>query len=113
MSLTASGVCLGIRSHNRNNQGQQGQQKTDYFVGLNAPKANGFPGEMETTTLRVSEKHVSAGVLQMFTNAIGKEVSVPVFASGYAGRNGVVIEYWLSGDGKPSLVHPQKVAAAS
>lgn len=110
MTAYVYGQCLGVRSHQRKSNNPNEQPKTDWFLGITSDKSNGFPGEKETTSIRISENHVREGLSQLYSQLSGKQILVPVFASGFAGRNGVVIEYWLSGDGKPlpSLGQPVK-----
>lgn len=99
-----AGECLGCKTNDRTFTDKVTGLPTVYHdvkLGLRVPKPDGFEDETEVITVTLAKKHIEAQLPNLFSSLRNKMISVPVYASGFSGRNGVMIEYKLSGDGKP------------
>lgn len=112
--LALIGLCRGFHTNTRT-VGQNQFTDNSVLVEVEQPNQYGL-NETKTIAVKLSKRHMEAGMNNMWNQHNGKQVSVPVFVSAWASKSGNAgFDYWLSGDGKPLNVQlkQQPVAAAS
>jgi len=111
--LVLLGLCHGFNSNTR----QIGSNTfTDNQVLIEVEQLNqyGIP-EVKTVAVKLSKKHMEAGLNNSWNQMKGKNVSIPVFVGAWASKAGNAgFDYWLAGDGKAlnvQLVKPVQAAS--
>lgn len=113
------GRVLGLKSKDRTDVSgnpmldSAGKQVKEWEVGVSVPVPDGFEGETETLSLRISGALVAAGIPALYAKAVGHKVSMPVRVQVWKSKAGNTgLTWWLAGEGKPELYKPASVAAA-
>ena len=113
------GRVLGLKSKDRTDSSgnpmldPSGKQVKEWEVGVSVPVPDGFEGETETLSLRISGALISAGIPALYAKAVGHTVVMPARVQIWkskAGNTGST--WWLAGDGKPEVYKPSAAAAA-
>lgn len=99
--FSIKGQVLGTKTVNLN--GQNGPYER-HFVGFQAPKENGFPGEMVTIEVQITKAQFEKGLMATYEGVKGQEVTAPVFGNPYSAKSGPGVQWFLSGDGRPKAV---------
>ena len=112
MSLVLLGLCHG---YNENTRTVGQNQFTDKQVLIEVEQVNQFGiAEVKTIPVKLSKRHVEAGIQHMWDQMKGKQVAVPVFVGAWASKAGNAgFDLWMSGEGKPlniQQVTPVKAA---
>ncbi|MCY1376483.1 hypothetical protein D9M68_483610 [compost metagenome] len=114
MSLVLIGLCHGYNSNTRT---VGDKTFTDHQVLVEVEQLNQFNiPEVKTIAVKLSKKHMDAGLNNVWNQLKGKQVAAPVFVGAWASKAGNAgFDLWLSGDGKPVNLQlvKQPVAAAS
>ena len=102
MSLFVNGKCIGVKVVPQTNR-TNGETWDTYEIGVNMPKPNGFEGETETVSIKISKDQQKANLHELYRKLIGQDVWIPVWVRAFPIQKGVSAGYQLcvSGDGKP------------
>lgn len=95
------GQVLGTKTVDMN--GQNGPYQRHY-VGFQAPKENGFPGEMITVEVQITKSQYDKGLMAAYEGVKGQEVVAPVFGNPFVSKSGPNVQWFFSGDGRPKAV---------
>lgn len=117
--LALIGLCQGYHSAPKDIRGPNGPTtivEHSILITVQEPNKYGMVDE-KIKEVRLSKKHMDAGIDKLWNQLRDKQVSVPVFVQTWASSKGNSgYDFWLSGDGKPlalQQVKPAPVAAAS
>lgn len=117
--LTLTGLCKGYYSNTRTIRGANGEsQITEHSILVMVEEPNKYGMvEEKVKEVRLSKKHMDAGMHNIWNQLKDKPISAPVFVQTWASKAGNSgFDLWLSGDGKPlpvQQIKPAPVAAAS
>ena len=101
--LKFSGIVKGVKTLHRQNK--DGSKKWDeFYVGISSPKTGGYDGELEIQDIRLSQKAIDDGSINVYTNLTDKRVEVPVFIVGNAWNDKCFLKWFLAGDSQPISV---------
>jgi len=104
-----SGVVKGCRKFDQVDR-KTGEVTEKWYIGFASPKVNGYDGEEIVQEVQVSKKMFESGLVAHYEKFKGQLVLAPIFPSAYQGKNGIVISYFFTGDGKPKAM-PKPAAA--
>lgn len=110
--LTLTGIVLGTKTITRKRA--DGSVFDVHFLGIQTEKESGYDGETITTDIQISQAQYQAGICAHYQKLINQAVSVPIWLTSWAGKNGTAgINYHLSGEGKPVAGRPPVDAPVS
>lgn len=101
--LFLSGRYAGYNSRSGRNS-TTGEAWTLHFIGVEVPKAGGFPGETMVHPVQLSRDHVNSGLLSNLQQFEGKHVSLSVYVRAFPNRGGAAYQFNLSSDKDPIQV---------
>ncbi|RUO51653.1 DNA-binding protein [Pseudidiomarina homiensis] len=103
-----AGRLVGQRVEER--KGNDGNPWIQYFIGIEVPVANGFPGQTDVLEVQVSEKIMNAAYHTALKDLNGKHVFVSVYPRVFATRNGAGMQYNLTNEENNIVAQPTSVA---